>query len=200
MALLALWLAAAAGAVAFGGGWPALALALDPAVAGSITDNWAALQLAAAAFIALCLRRCGMAAAVLLVLAAADATDLSARLAHLLGPDPALAKLVAGALLGGAALAPAWLVWRRSCFLQHRLGRRLMLPLLAWGATAVACDALGSGLAGGPRHVLAVVEEAVELLLYATLAMRLLDGVLRGSEESADRPILISSARRLGRA
>lgn len=192
--LLALWLVAEAGAAGIGGGWPGLAMVLDPAVSGSIPDHWALLQLVTAALTACCLRRCGPAAAVLLVLAVADGGDLSARLAPLLGDDPALAKLVVGTGLGAAALAPAVLMWRRSCILQRRLGRRLAVPLLAWGVTAIGVDALGSGLAGAPQHWLTAAEEAVELLLYATLAMRSLDSVLRAGGASAECPILVHSA------
>ncbi|MFZ1431494.1 MAG: hypothetical protein WAS21_32635 [Geminicoccaceae bacterium] len=188
--LLALWLVAEAGAVGIGGGWPRLAMALDPAVSGSIPDLWALLQLVVAAVTACCLRRCGPAAAVLLVLAVADGGDMTARLAPLLSDDPALAKLVASTGLGAAALAPTVLMWRRSCFFQRRLGRRLAVPLLAWGVTSVGFDALGSGLADA-CHWLTVAEEAIELLLYAALAMRLLDSVLCVGGVSAERPILV---------
>ena len=91
-------------------------------------------------------------------------------------------------------MAPAVLMWRRSCFVQRRLGRRLTVPLLAWGVTAIGFDALGSGLTGAPHHWLTGAEEAIELLLYAALAMRLLDSVLCVGGASAESPILVHSA------
>ena len=191
--LLALWLVAEVGAVCCGGGWPGLAMALDPAMPGSIPDLWALLQLVMAAVTAWCLRRCGPAAVMALMLAVADGGDLNARLAPLLSDDTALAKLVVGTGLGVAALSPAVLMWRRSCFEQRRIGRRLAMPLLAWGATAMVFDALGSRLAGAPSHWFTGVEEAIELLLYAVLAMRLLDSVPCVGGATAESPILVHS-------
>lgn len=194
--LLALWLVAETGAVCVGRGWLMLAAALDPAISGSIPDLWALLLLLVAAAVAWCVGRSGAAAAVPLMLAAADGADLNARLVPVLGWHPVPAKLAVGAALGAAALTPALLLWRRSCFIRAGLGRRLAVPMLAWGAAALGLDAVGSAVAAAPGHWLAVVEEAIEVLLYATLAARLLDGARRLGDVSAECPVSVHSAAR----
>jgi hypothetical protein len=158
------------------GGPPGLTMALDPARSRSLPDLWGQLLLAAAVAILLWPRRAplpgaGLAALLPMALLAADACDLPARLTHLLAPLlPPLAvggaKLAASMLLGGTALAPTLMLWRRSCLVQRRLGRRLASILMLGGILSSLLDAMGAGRG----QEFAVAEEAIELLLYSSLS------------------------------
>lgn len=166
------------------GGSSLVVAALDPARSGSLPDLWGQLQLAAVAALLWSWRTTVPAAATVailpLALLVADAANLSANLAHpmaaLMPPDEAApAKLVAGALLGGVALAPALALWRRSCLVLRRLGRRLVCTLVIAGVPSLTLDWLG----GSGGHRVAIVEETVELILYSAIAAVLLGYALR---------------------
>jgi hypothetical protein len=186
--LLVLTLAALAFVAGALGGPPTLAAALDPARSGSVPDLWGQLLLAVT--VLALLRRhpsspgARLAALVPLALLLADATDLSTHLAGRLAPFPpamaaddrlVLAKLAAGAILGCVAATPALLLWRRSCLVQHELGRRLVLLLLSGGSAALLLDAVGAP----DGYVATIAEEAVEVILYAAVAARLLEHAAR---------------------
>ena len=172
--VLALWLVASTVATVGGWAWSELARALDPAVPGSIPDAWALLQLAAAAAVSWRWGRSGLATAVPLVVLAADGGNLSARLAAVVPVQPHLAKLLANLILGGAALAPALILWRSSCCRMQCLGRRLAVPLLLGGVSSVALAAIGANLQDGLQHWAVATEEGIELLVYAALASALM--------------------------
>ena len=194
LVMLGLWLVALAGAAGAGGGWSHLVLALDPAVPGSLPDRCGLLQLAGAATLALGCGRHRLAGGVPLVLAVADGGDLAARLGSVLHGWPVHGKTVVAAGLGAVALAPAVLLWRRSCLVQRQLGRELAVPLLLGGVVALGLDALEPALPMVWRHIVAAIEESIELLLYALLACRVVKAVLDAEPSGKVGRVLIRSA------
>ena len=176
--LLACVAAAVAGAL--GGRWVAVAAALDPALPGSLPDLCGLLLLSTAllAFVSPGRRAAGfahprVAALTPLALLLADSTSAAAHLAAFLGGKP-----IANAAIGAVALAPALGLRLGVSPAGRRLGRSLVVRLLAWGSTAVALDLLGSaiekqapGAAAG--HVVAMAEEVLELILYCTVSAAL---------------------------
>ena len=184
----------------------ALRASLDPARAGSLPDLWALAQLALAG-IALPLLGAGsgprpwlLASLVPAALLVADGGDLAARLAPALvaaaGCAALLGKLAAGILAGGLALVPALLIWRDSCAKRRAVAKRLVLLLLLGGAASLGLDLLGGSLRGlGAQepvlHLLAMVEESVELVLHTLVASLLLGRALDKARSRAISPVLV---------
>jgi hypothetical protein len=159
-------------------GWrvPGLA-AVNPGQGGSLPALWGETMLILAALVAIGLgvfarnaRLLTLAAlpATLVMIEAGDlAAHLTTRAGQQLGGGSVVAKLAAELLVGTLVLSTLALSWPAFC-----LGRRAASALLAGLATSVACDLLAGWLGGGPDRgllvaSLAVVEESVELLLYA---------------------------------
>jgi hypothetical protein len=193
---------ASAAAGAFGGRWPAIAAALDPALPGSVPDLRGLLLLGTA--LAASLRLGGRAAGLAhlrvatltpLALLLADATSAAARLAAVTGGKP-----IAGAAVAGVALAQALALGLGRSPAGRRLGRAVGARLLVWGSAAAALDLLGSavgsrGLGAAAGHGVAVAEEAMELLLCSGISAELVGALTKTDHAGREGPNLVPDAR-----
>jgi hypothetical protein len=87
-------------------------------------------------------------------------------------------------------------MWRDSCFKGRAVAKRLVLLLLLGGAASLGLDLLGGWIRGlGAQepvfHLLAMVEESVELVLYAFVASLLLGQALDEARRRAISPVLV---------
>lgn len=196
--LLALYPLASLAAARLGPPWGALAVAVDPAVPGSLADRCGHLLLAIAASALLLagnrpagagLRLLALLPGALLLVDAADLASRAAALTRPIVPVPA-AKLAVAGLLAVMALLPACLALRGPGEAGRALAGRLLCLLLLVGPPLLALDMagglwrwLGGGI--GVKHALAVVEEGGELLLYAALAGMMLGDAMTALARSS---------------